>query len=143
MKIECCAATSPTDMSHCLNIRRKVFIEEQGVPENRELDGQDNNAAHFIARGEKGPIAACRVRFLGDTAKIERVAVLKEYRNHGIGKTLMKHILQDIANKNGIQKVKLSSQVDAIPFYEKLGFQKQGEEYMDAGMPHYDMVRGK
>jgi len=75
------------------------------------------------------------------TAKIERVAVLKEGRGRGVGTELMRYILQEIHSHSHIQTIKLGSQNSAIPFYEKLGFQVIGEEYLDADIPHRLMVK--
>ncbi|HCS23383.1 MAG TPA: GNAT family N-acetyltransferase, partial [Rhodospirillaceae bacterium] len=72
-----------------------------------------------------------------------RVAVLKEHRSRGVGGVLMKYILQELSKAGDIQLFKLSAQAEAVPFYEKLGFRTRGSEYMDAGIPHYDMVLEK
>jgi predicted GNAT family N-acyltransferase len=75
------------------------------------------------------------------TAKIERVAVLKEARGQGVGTELMRYILQAIHSQPNVQTIKLGSQNSAIPFYEKLGFQVIGEEYLDACIPHHFMLK--
>ena len=92
-------------------------------------------------------IATCRVRFIflkkgkkPAFAKIERMAVLQEYRGLKVGKILIQYILKHQKEANQITKFKLSAQQSAIPFYEKLGFQALGKEYMDAHIPHQDMV---
>ncbi|MBI1215170.1 MAG: GNAT family N-acetyltransferase [Alphaproteobacteria bacterium] len=130
-------------MNACLYIRRDVFVEEQKVPAAEEMDGMDDMARHFCARADGRLIATCRVRFLGSAAKIERVAVMKDFRNMGVGAVLMRYILQEIGKTGDIQLFKLSSQAQAVPFYERLGFKKRGNEYLDAGIPHYDMVLEK
>lgn len=141
MQVKCHPVTTQEDMDACFGIRQKVFVEEQDVPVNLEMDGQDTAARHFAVRADDRIIATCRVRLLGSAAKVERMAVLKEFRSRGIGMVLMKYILQELTRAGDIQLFKLSSQAHAVPFYEKLGFKKRGNEYMDAGIPHYDMVR--
>jgi ElaA protein len=116
-------------------------MTEQGVPMDLERDGLDAQARHFAVKEEDKIIATSRVRMMGSAAKIERVAVLKEFRSKGIGMILMRYILQDLTKAGNVCLFRLSSQADAIPFYEKLGFRTRGPEYMDAGMPHYDMVK--
>lgn len=143
MLIKCFPVVSEEDMQHCLDIRHRSFVEEQGVPQELEMDGQDASSRHFAVAADGKIIATCRVRLLGSAAKIERVAVLKDFRKLGIGRVLMKYILQEFGKTGDIQLFKLSAQTHAMPFYEKLGFKKRGNEYMDAGMPHYDMVLEK
>ena len=124
----------------CLKIRAKVFIEEQNVPQEIEVDEYENKAIHFIVYLENTPIATARLlRKNIDLAKIERVAVLKEYRGKNIGKYIMNEIIKLAKIKNFKQLI-LSSQTQAIPFYEKLGFKCQGKEFLDAGIPHKMMI---
>ena len=143
MQIRCYPVQSPEDMKTCLDIRHKVFVEEQHVPANLEIDGMDAAARHFAVQADGRIIATCRVRLMGSAAKIERVAVLKEHRSRGVGGVLMKYILQELSKAGDIQLFKLSAQAEAVPFYEKLGFRTRGSEYMDAGIPQYDMVLEK
>lgn len=129
--------TRTTDIATCLAIRRVVFIEGQDVPEDLEVDGDDPTCLHWLMHVDGKAIATARVTDLGDTAKIQRVAVLPEYRGTGAGAALMRGILQDLAGQ--FQTAKLGSQTHAIGFYEKLGFEVYGPEYDDAGIPHRDM----
>ena len=141
MQMNCQEITTPEEAAVCFALRHQVFVEEQHVPVELEVDGLDADARHFAVKTDDRIIATCRVRRIGSAAKIERVAVLKEFRRMGIGQTLMKYILQVLPRQGDIQLLKLSSQADAVQFYEKLGFRTRGNEYMDAGMPHYDMVK--
>ncbi len=140
MQIRCAPVVTKEDMEACLAIRQEVFVVEQNVSPDLENDGLDAAARHFSVRVNDRIIATCRVRLMGSAAKIERVAVLKDYRKLGVGRILMKYILQEFGKAGDINLFKLSSQSYAVPFYEKLGFKRRGSEYMDAGMPHYDMV---
>jgi ElaA protein len=130
------------DIEKCLSVRAVVFIEEQNVPYDLEVDGKDDEALHFLCMSEDNtPMATARVRILKDTAKVERVATLKEHRGKGIGRKLMKFIVESLKNHEEVKKVKLSSQCNAVPFYQKLGFELCNDHvYMDAGIPHQDMA---
>ncbi len=140
--IICCQeVTDPEELQACFALRREVFVEEQSVPVSREMDGEDAAARHFALKDDGAIIATCRVRRMGSAAKIERMAVQKNSRRKGIGQELMKYVLQQLAGAGDIQLLKLSSLADAVPFYERLSFKKRGPEYMEAGMPHYDMTR--
>lgn len=143
MDLQCFPVSNEADLQECLALRHAVFVQEQGVPENLEIDGQDATARHFAARTSEKIIATCRVRLMGSAAKIERVAVAKPFRGKGIGAILMKYIMAELKKTADIALFKLSAQADAVPFYEGLGFRAHGQEYMDAGIPHYDMVREK
>jgi predicted GNAT family N-acyltransferase len=141
MPTTCQEITAPEELQTCFALRREVFVAEQSVPVSREADGEDTVSRHFALKDNGKIIATCRVRRMGSAAKIERMAVKKDYRRKGIGQELMKYVLQQLTGTGDIQLLKLSSQADAVPFYERLNFKKRGPEYMDAGMPHYDMTR--
>ena len=134
------------DLQACFDIRRQVFIVEQNVPENLEIDGLDTECTHYLASNDDGKaIGTCRVRFTEECAKIERVAVLENMRGFGIGKGIMAYVIDDIAacktmaDKN-IRHIKLGAQIHAKDFYHNLGFTETGNPYMDAGIEHIDMV---
>lgn len=129
--------TRTKDIATCLKIRRVVFIEGQDVPEHEEVDGTDPDCLHYLMHEDGTAIATARVTDLGDTAKIQRVAVLEPHRGNGKGAKLMRAILEDL--KGQFTLAKLGSQTHAIGFYERLGFEVYGPEYDDAGIPHRDM----
>ncbi|WP_419819990.1 GNAT family N-acetyltransferase [Acinetobacter sp.] len=116
-------------------IRSMVFIEEQNISEADEWDEQDAISLHFVVYAQDQAIATAR---LLENNSIGRVAVLQQYRGEGIGKLLMQHIIQ-VAKQQNRAFLQLSAQVYAIRFYENLGFQVQGEEYLDCEIPHIDM----
>ena len=117
-------------------IRETVFIQEQNVPEELEWDGLDDDATHLIARDNSGnPVATARML---NNGHIGRVAVLPSWRGRGIGSAMMQHLLQIAADK-GQHEVHLDAQVEAIPFYQRLGFTAHGKIFMDAGIPHRHM----
>ena len=137
----CQEITDYRELQACFALRRDVFVGEQSIPAALEMDGQDAEARHFALKEGDKIIATCRVRRMGIAAKIERMAVQKDYRRQGIGRELMKHVLHQLTGTGDIKLLKLSSQADAVPFYEQLNFKIRGPEYMDAGLPHYDMTR--
>ena len=128
------------DLALCHALRRIVFIEEQNVPEAEEVDGRDAGALHLLALLEGQPVGCARLLVIGDTGKIGRVCVLQEYRGQGIGVALITRALEVLRAQPGVIRAKLGSQSHAIGFYERLGFTVQGEEYLDAGIAHRDMV---
>ncbi|WP_447042472.1 GNAT family N-acetyltransferase [Vreelandella sp. H-I2] len=117
-------------------IRRKVFIDEQNVPQEEEWDGLDPECLHFLAMLDGQPVGTARL--LPD-AHIGRVAVLANARGTGIGVLLMQAAIE-AARHAGHSKVALSAQVQALAFYERLGFVAHGDEFLDAGIPHREMT---
>jgi predicted GNAT family N-acyltransferase len=118
-------------------IRYKVFVGEQKVPEELEIDGFDDQAKHVLAFVDGVPIGTGRI--LSD-GHIGRVAVLKDYRGLGIGKSIMKDLIKWAQNMN-LEKVWLSSQWHAHRFYLDLDFVCVGEIYKEAGIDHIKMFR--
>ena len=119
-------------------IRRKVFIEEQQVPEEMEWDEYDAACHHILAIDlNNQPVATGRIKPDGH---IGRMAVLAEWRNRGIGTAIL-DALMNYAVKQNIKEVILHAQVSAIPFYSKLGFEICSDEFMDAGIPHRTMKK--
>jgi len=118
-------------------IRFKVFVEEQKVPEESEIDERDPHCVHALARGDDGR-AVGTGRLLPD-GHIGRMAVLREARQLGVGSALLT-ALMDEAWRRGHAQAVLSAQTHAIPFYRRHGYVVVGGEYMDCGIPHVDMV---
>ncbi len=132
--------SSADDMALCLALRREVFIDEQGVPADLELDGEDDVCTHVVVVDDDGVcVGTARVRHKdGRTAKVQRVAVKKSARQAGVGRAVMGAV-EDVARSWGKEVAFLSSQTSAIPFYERLGYVASGPIYDDAGIPHRDM----
>lgn len=121
-------------------IREQVFIQEQGVPEDMELDGLDPTSKHALAY--EGPLCIGTARLVHldhHHAQIGRMAVLSTFRNRGIGKAILNHLIA-LAQAEGVLTLTLHSQVPVIPFYAKLGFIAQGPIYDEAGIPHRNMM---
>jgi predicted GNAT family N-acyltransferase len=119
-------------------VRRTVFIEEQHVPKALELDESDRVCHHvLVTDADNQPVATGRIDRDG---RIGRMAVLKVCRGQGIGSAILNALL-DYAGQEHYAGVYLHAQVGAISFYEKYGFSVDGEEFMDAGIPHRNMTR--
>lgn len=121
-------------------IRHKVFIEEQGVPEDLELDELDPLAMHALAFQDSKCVGTGRlVNIGGQNGQIDRMAVLPRFRNQGFGRGILRKLMAH-AQSEGMVSLILHSQVSAIPFYEKQGFQIQGNVYDEVGIPHRNMI---
>ncbi|WP_195821106.1 GNAT family N-acetyltransferase [Roseobacter sp. MH60115] len=129
------------DLDTCLALRRQVFIEEQGVSEAEEIDGLDGTALHLMAVDGATPVGTARILIEGDTAKIGRVCVLRTARGTGLGAQLIEAALGLARAQYGVTRAVLGAQVQALGFYEKLGFAAFGPVYDDAGIDHRDMER--
>ncbi|WP_374163314.1 GNAT family N-acetyltransferase [Arcticibacter sp. MXS-1] len=121
-------------------IRRKVFVEEQNCPPELEWEFEDEST-HFLARYEGEPAGAARWRQTDKGYKLERFAVLKEYRGKGVGPALVEAVLQDLPKEASY--IYLHAQVQAMNLYAKAGFKAQGELFEEAGIQHYKMVFGR
>ncbi len=132
--------TTDAELEDCRGIRRRVFIEEQDVPEDLEWDGQDAEAQHLLFRDGARPVGTLRIRRTGDTGKLERVAVEADQRGKGVGDALVLKALEILRDDPDIARAKLGAQTYVIGFYEKFGFTTYGPVYDDAGIPHRDMV---
>lgn len=134
-------AETPAEKEQAFEVRRKVFVEEQGVPLHIEMDEYDDSATHFVGYNLEQPIAAARIRETeSGIGKIERVCVLPEYRGQHVG-VLMMNEMEVHAKTAGLFTLKLNSQSYAIPFYEKLGYEVSSPEFLDAGIPHRAMMK--
>lgn len=128
------------EKNHAYLIRRKVFIEEQHVPESEEIDEFENAATHFVLYDEEIPVGAGRLRLIDGIGKVERICVLSSERGKHGGKYLMGKI-EEHARKQNIQKTKLNAQTHAEEFYKKLGYETVSGVFMDAGIPHVTMIK--
>ncbi|HZW25928.1 MAG TPA: GNAT family N-acetyltransferase [Gallionella sp.] len=118
-------------------IRGAVFIREQGVPEELEWDGLDADCRHALALSLQGEAIGCG-RLLAN-GHIGRIAVLPQWREQRLGTAIMETLLAE-ARAQGLRRVDVDAQTQAVPFYRTLGFVEQGDEFMDAGLPHIKMV---
>ncbi len=114
-------------------VRRTVFIEEQGVPEELEWDEDDADAVHALARTPQ-EVAIGTARLLRD-GRIGRMAVVKSWRGRGVGSAILRFLIQAAA-RLGHPLPRLHAQTHALSFYARHGFAAVGEEFMEAGIPH-------
>ncbi|TPM06432.1 GNAT family N-acetyltransferase [Mesorhizobium sp. B2-3-11] len=121
-----------------LEVRRKVFIVEQNVPETVERDAYDAEATHVVAIDGGDVVGTLRIVFLTEHAKFGRVAVLRQARGNGIAMRMIQAGMQ-IARSRGENRFYLTSQADKTALYEKLGFVACGDEFEEAGIPHRAM----
>ncbi len=128
------------DLASCHLLRRVVFIEEQGVSEAEELDDLDGSSIHILATEIDVPIGTARMQIKGAVAKIGRVCVLKAHRGTGLGAALIRAAIEEARQQPGVTTAKLGAQIQALGFYEKLGFIAQGPIFDDAGIDHREMV---
>ena len=118
------------------SIRKKVFVEEQGVDASLEYDHEEEASHYLLFLGEK-PIATARWRETGQGIKLERFAMLPQFRNRGFGEIILKEVLKDATSQG--KQVYLHSQLKAVPFYERNGFVKEGKMFTEAGIEHFLM----
>lgn len=123
------------DRSSLEHIRREVFVREQGIPESAEWDDQDATSVHVLATLNREPVGTGR---LNPAGKIGRIAVLPGQRGLGIGTMILGSLLHE-ARRLGIREPCLHAQVQAVPFYARLGFERKGEVFDEAGIPHVRM----
>lgn len=124
------------DPAECMAIRYEVFVGEQNVPLDLERDELDATAIHLLARDGDRPVGAARIVIKGDTGKIGRVCVLKRARGTGLGAALIREALTILRDTPGVSRAALGAQIDALGFYEKLGFTAYGDVFDDAGIDH-------
>ncbi|RHW43248.1 GNAT family N-acetyltransferase [Neobacillus notoginsengisoli] len=132
--------SSEKEKQDAFSVRKTVFVDEQQVPEEEEIDQYEGDCAHFVLYNGTEPKGAGRFRLVDGYGKVERICVLQEVRGTGAGKAIMRKI-EEYAKEQEIQKLKLNAQVQAIPFYEGLGYEIVSEEFLDAGIPHKTMVK--
>jgi predicted GNAT family N-acyltransferase len=133
--VEVRVAVWPADAATLASIRRRVFVEEQGVPAELEWDGRDADCAHVLALVNRDPVGTGR---LMPTGKIGRLAVLASSRRHGVGSRMLRR-LTELARERGLREVYLHAQVSALPFYAAHGFVAEGPEFEEAGIAHRRM----
>ena len=122
-----------------LRIRQEVFIKEQEVPESREIDEDEAHAIHFVLYKDeqsKQPMATLRLLPSdNEKIKLQRMAVLKDFRKQGLGRVIME-AAEAFAKEQNYKKLYLGAQLTALPFYQSLAYETEGEEFLDADMPH-------
>ena len=120
-----------------------MFVVEQKDTLCSELDTEEDEYENYLLMlDEETPIATARWKMLDDkTAKIGRIAVLKEHRGQGQGRAIVAYLTDMLEVKEEIKVIEVSAQDQALPFYKKLGYEVVGEGYMEAGIPHHMVIK--
>lgn len=138
MKIIIQQVNTQNEKNECMSIRRSVFIEEQNIPEMIELDDSVIKSTNFLAIYDGNFIGTARYRITNLGIKLERFAVLKDYRGVGAGKSLVRFIIKSIKSRSIIY---LHAQEPVIKFYTKLGFTPVGDIFYEADIPHKKLIK--
>ncbi|MGH8110429.1 MAG: GNAT family N-acetyltransferase [Rhodanobacteraceae bacterium] len=167
--VEVCDWANATDREALTNVRETVFVFEQHVPPEMEIDDDDPRCVHVLARTAGGdPVGAGRLTTsvaaparerastaapndrtqaavqdddaLPDAGRIARMAVLRDWRGRGVGTALLRTLIEQ-ARARGLPEVSLHAQCDAVPFYQRHGFSRTGAEFEEAGIAHVCMRR--
>jgi predicted GNAT family N-acyltransferase len=137
-------ATNNNELERCLNIRNEVFTIEKGISKEIEVDENDNlnsGYEHFVATCNENDMGAFRcIKISNDTVKIQRFCVLKQYRKQGIGKRIIEDV-EDYYKAKEITKLELDAKFSVCGFYEKCGFEKVSDIFIEAGVEHIKMVK--
>lgn len=147
MTLEITQATTKQAIGICQGIRHKVFVVGQGIDPAIEQDGMDAACLHFLGTyinemhnvRSDHPAAAARIFPQGDTARIQRLAVLEEFRGRHFGVDLMRFMIT-LARGTDYRQITLGAQLNVVDFYTKLGFTAVGEVYKEVGIIHQEMV---
>jgi predicted GNAT family N-acyltransferase len=132
---------SDRDLEEAFQVREEVFVEQQGIPGSIVFDNLDGEAMHILVRIGEQATGTARIRFLGARqAKLERMAVLKTFRNMGIGKGIVSFMIDNLRSKK-VEKVVLHAQRGVVDFYRKCGFEQEGSPFWEAGIEHVKMER--
>ena len=123
---------------HAKVIRKKVFVVEQKVRPEEELDEFEKQSTHYLAYYGARQVGTARWRFTEEGIKLERFAVIEKYRNLAIGSAILNKVLEDVKNEG--KKIYLHAQVSAVKFYERAGFVKEGGLFSECNIDHYKMV---
>jgi predicted GNAT family N-acyltransferase len=141
MTVRVCRAATDDERADAMRVRRQVFIEEQGVPEEIEVDGKDSEAIHFVAYDDGAPVGAARLREPDpEVGKVERVAVLASRRGEGIGRDVMAE-LEDTARSEDVERLTLHAQTHVESFYHELGYETTSDVFQEAGIDHVEMAK--
>ena len=146
-------AETEAEREDALAVRFEVFVEEQDVPEDLEVDGRDDEAIHFVGYADPEsndervdgddprPVAAARLREVGDaTGKVERVAVVEDRRGDGWGRAIMEE-LEATAAERDLSTLTMHAQTPVEEFYRSLDYETTSDVFEEAGIPHVEMEK--
>lgn len=138
--VEVIIASTPPQCEDAFAVRIAVFVEEQQIPPEDELDELDAVAVHCVGYDDGTPVAAGRLLLASGSAKVGRMAVLASYRRAGIGARVLE-ALEHEGVARGVRHFKLSAQLHARSFYERCGYTPVGDVYDEVGIPHIAMEK--
>jgi len=133
--------TSNSELEGAFEVRRRVFVEEQGISEGLVFDDYDGEALHMVVEDRERVIGTARVLFLAaNQAKVERMALLEPFRHKGIGKKIISFLDEELRNRQ-VQLVVLHAQSGVVAFYKSCGFDELGLPFWEAGIKHVKMQK--
>jgi predicted GNAT family N-acyltransferase len=133
--------TGDDELQGAFEVRRQVFVREQGISKDLVFDGHDGAALHMVVKDRERVIGSARVQFLaGNQAKLERMAILKRYRRKGIGREMLL-FLDAVWKDKQVQQVIIHAQLEVVPFYKLCGFDEVGLPFQEAGIKHIKMFK--
>ena len=139
--MESIIAKTEKQLNDAFFVRKEVFVKEQHVPEEEEIDQFEDTSEHIVIYDGGQPVGAGRWRMKDGHGKLERICVMKSHRSLGVGAVIMQ-ALEKAAAAKGADSFLLHAQTQAVPFYEKQGYRvTSGEEFLDAGIPHLEMIK--
>lgn len=127
----------PGDLDSCRALRTQVFVQEQGIASAVELDERDSDCSHVLITRNGQAVATGRMLPEG---RIGRMAVTATDRHKGYGRMVLDGLMAAAA-ANGLQRVSLHAQHGAVAFYQNAGFQRCGDDFIEAGILHTPMER--
>ena len=133
-------AADSSEVDEALELRRRVFVGQQGVALDADRDGLDPRALHLVAVDDGHVIGTCRLVFDGPLARLGRMAVEDDYRGRGLGAAILAEA-EEQARAAGSERMRLHAQTAARSLYERGGFVVQGQEFMEEGIPHLTMEK--
>lgn len=131
--------TEKTELEQVFAVRREVFVVEQNCPPELEWEFEDEST-HFLAKVDGQPAGAARWRKTANGYKLERFAVLQQYRGQGVAQLLVQSVIDDLPED--ATYIYLNAQIQAVGLYKKFGFVPTGPQFEEAGIQHYKMVLG-
>ncbi|NLM05149.1 MAG: GNAT family N-acetyltransferase [Clostridiales bacterium] len=140
MEVKVKEVLTKEELKDAFEVRKSVFVYEQKIPVEIELDQFEDTAKHVVGYYEGKPVVAGRMRIVDNVAKLERICVLKNYRRYGMGRIIIRK-LEELAKKDNINQAKLHSQIQAVEFYKKLGYKQVSDVFMEDNIPHVVMMK--
>lgn len=138
--IEVRVAGDSAEVEAALGLRYRVFCDEQGVTLAADQDGLDPEALHIVAFEDGRLVGTCRLVFDGGIARLGRMAVEADMRGRGVG-ALVLDAAEDESRSAGAERIRLHAQTASRSLYERAGFEVQGDEFMEEGIPHVTMEK--